>query len=278
MASEAGGARLLDLAPELADGLAPELRERLRQHVWVTTVELPAGNIDVSQLVSAAHGARTLLVVRGVLVCETMIADVAATALYGPGDLMRIGDVRDTLMPPGLTWTVPAHTVVVPLDRPLVSQFPTWPGLGARLLVRAAEQARREVALRAIAQLPRVEMRVLGLLWHLAERWGQVGGDGLLVPLSLTHEMIGRLVGAARPTVSLALKELAELERVTRRPNGTWVLSQEGLDTFTSLIAPAPVALSPPKVLEPGEHREPVAPAHLGRFWHDDDAAVADLV
>ena len=47
----------------------------------------------------------------------------------------------------------------------------------------------------------------------LADRWGRVTPDGIVVDLALTHELIGHLVGGRRPTVTLALAELAESGR-----------------------------------------------------------------
>jgi hypothetical protein len=46
------------------------------------------------------------------------------------------------------------------------------------------------------------------------------------VRLRLTHELIGQLVGAKRPTVSLALRELDERGTVYRRSDGSWLLEQ----------------------------------------------------
>jgi hypothetical protein len=42
-------------------------------------------------------------------------------------------------------------------------------------------------------------------------------------PLRLTHETLGALVSAERPTVTLALKRLAEREAVERRGD-SWIL------------------------------------------------------
>jgi Crp-like helix-turn-helix domain len=56
----------------------------------------------------------------------------------------------------------------------------------------------------------------MALFWHLAERWGRVSGNGVLVPLALTHRILGQLVGARRPTVSTALRELANREQLIR--------------------------------------------------------------
>jgi hypothetical protein len=47
--------------------------------------------------------------------------------------------------------------------------------------------------------------------------------DGVVVPVRLTHEMIGRLVGAHRPSVTTALTELGRTNRIRRLPHG-WLL------------------------------------------------------
>ena len=46
----------------------------------------------------------------------------------------------------------------------------------------------------------------------------------MIVPLALTHRILGQLVGARRPTVSTALGELAERGELMRRVDGSWVL------------------------------------------------------
>ena len=61
-----------------------------------------------------------------------------------------------------------------------------------------------------ICQLPRVEDRVLAVLWLLAESWGHVTPAGVRLPLALTHETLGALIGARRPTVTLALRKLTD--------------------------------------------------------------------
>jgi hypothetical protein len=54
---------------------------------------------------------------------------------------------------------------------------------------------------------------------------GRVSGDGVILPLALTHRMLGQIVGARRPTVSSALSELAARGELARRPDGSWLLS-----------------------------------------------------
>jgi CRP/FNR family transcriptional regulator, cyclic AMP receptor protein len=77
----------------------------------------------------------------------------------------------------------------------------------------------------AISAWPRVEERVLALFWQLADRWGVVRPDGVVIELALTHATIGHLVGAQRPTVSLALHALAEAGLLRRGDTGAWTLS-----------------------------------------------------
>jgi CRP/FNR family transcriptional regulator, cyclic AMP receptor protein len=84
--------------------------------------------------------------------------------------------------------------------------------------------------LKAIASLNSVESRLLALFWHLAEDWGRQTTDGVLVPLRLSHRLIGELVGARRPTVSTAPAKLAREGRLTRRDDASWLLVD---DAFT---------------------------------------------
>jgi hypothetical protein len=86
------------------------------------------------------------------------------------------------------------------------------------------DRAQRLATTQAISQLNRVDRRLLSLFWHLAERWGRMTPEGVAVPLTLSHRMLGQLVGARRPTVSTAISDLAGRDELVRRPDGTWLL------------------------------------------------------
>ena len=103
------------------------------------------------------------------------------------------------------------------LDRRFAGELARWPEVTAALFERLSERSLRLATTQAISQLTRVDRRLKALLWHLAERWGRVSGDGVVVPLALTHRILGQLVGARRPTVSTALGELAERGELVRR-------------------------------------------------------------
>jgi hypothetical protein len=91
-----------------------------------------------------------------------------------------------------------------------------------------------------ICQLPRVDERVLAMLWLLSETWGHVTPSGVRLPLVLTHETLGALVGARRPTVTLALRKLVEDGALVHQDAG-WLLLEppaESEEEAAKILAP----------------------------------------
>ena len=119
------------------------------------------------------------------------------------------------------------------LDRRFAAEVSQYPEITAALFDRLSERSLRLATTQAISQLTRVDRRLKALFWHLAERWGRVGGDGVVIPLALTHRILGQLVGARRPTVSTALSELAERDELVRRADGSWLLRGDPPDAST---------------------------------------------
>ena len=78
-------------------------------------------------------------------------------------------------------------------------------------------------ALRAISCQPKLEVRLVLLLWHLAARWGRVEPSGIRLSLPLTHRLLGQLVAAERPSISHALARLSHAGIVTGTA-GDWHL------------------------------------------------------
>jgi hypothetical protein len=171
-----------------------------------------------------------LLVVEGLVVHNVWLGESGSSELLGPGDLISPHEGVDPIVPLRHTWHVANTARLGVLDARVTAIFGAAPNVAARLLARAADQRARASAHWAIVALPRVEDRILALFGYLAERWGRVSPAGLVVPLTLTHEAIGHLVGARRPTVSLGLKTLAEQDRVGRRSDGTWLITTSALD------------------------------------------------
>ena len=84
------------------------------------------------------------------------------------------------------------------------------PEITAALFDRLSERSLRLATTQAISQLTRVDRRLKALFWHLAERWGRVSGDGVVVPLALRHRILGQLVGARRPLGELLEETLSD--------------------------------------------------------------------
>ena len=203
----------------------------------IGSLRLDVGPWDPQELL-ADRAPFAVIVVSGLIVRDHALAGTIATELLGPGDLLELGQDGDAFVAGAMEWTVLEPTRVAVLDARMIEQLGRHPEIAARLIQRAGLQIWRGSTHRAIAQLPRVELRLLGLLWHLAERYGRVSATGVVVPLALRHETLGRLIGARRPTVSLAVKALADEGSVLRRADGAWVLRHDSLDALEGLLPP----------------------------------------
>jgi hypothetical protein len=221
--------RLLEYDPDLGRRMRPARLHEAQLHALAPVVTVPRGLWDPSATAATAvAGPYGLLVLDGLMSRDLLIGDLASAQLVGRGDLIQLHDDEGAeLMPLGVRWTVLEPATVALLDDGFLLSVQRWPEVVAGLFERVAAQSARLAKHRALCQLPRVADRVHALLWFLAERWGRVTPQGVILPLKLTHGTLGQLVGAKRPTVSLAVKELAAQDRVHRRPDGAWLLQQE---------------------------------------------------
>jgi CRP-like cAMP-binding protein len=110
-----------------------------------------------------------------------------------------------------------------------------WPALLAAVLARLEHQRRRLATQSLIVHLPQAKHRLLLTLWHLATRWGYVTPAGVLVNLRLTHDLLGQLIAARRPTVSLAIKELDREGSIRRLESGAWLVTRRGQEAITQI-------------------------------------------
>jgi CRP-like cAMP-binding protein len=217
-----GSVSLLDVEPHFgrflpADGFDEAARELL---VPVRTV--PRGPHDVRALLEHA-GAFGAVVLEGILFQRFQVADQVALLLLGPGDVVSLTSASDStlLADSELRAAVPSKLGVLASEVMVAAR--RWPQLAAGLYVRASEQLDRMAAQLVICQIPRVGERLLALMWLLAESWGHVTTSGTRLPISLTHDALGEMVGARRPTVTLALGELIEQGAILRQDRG-WLL------------------------------------------------------
>ena len=222
-----GSVQLLEVDPDLAHDLDPRRAREAAQRLYARLTEIPRGRW-VPETV-AGNRPIALLVLDGLLLREATVGDHPAAELLGPGDVVRAweDDEQEELLPRSVGWTALAPTRVAVIDRGLAVRAAQWPEVFAALLDRAARRAERLVVLQAIAHLTRVDDRLLALLWCLAERWGRVVPDGVVVSLRLSHRTLAGMVGARRPSVTTALGQLMARGEIERREDGEWVLRGE---------------------------------------------------
>lgn len=211
------GQRMRRSRREAADTALPVQVARVRQGEWET------GNGRCSDHLG-------VLILEGVVAHDVLMGGTASTELLGPGDLLQPW-TRESQPLLGRTarWYVLAECRVALLDRQFCWQLGGWPEINAALVGRLSERAERLATAQAISKLTRVDRRVLAFLWHLAERWGRVTSGGVLVPLTLSHRMLGQIVGARRPTVTAAVRLLVDSGEVVRRTDGSWLLTGDGV-------------------------------------------------
>jgi hypothetical protein len=228
---------VLDADPDLADGLAPDVLAVARRHATARMRYVPEGPWDPVAEFADPVPRLGLLVVDGLLTREVSIAGRTTTELLGAGDLLRPWDQDDSsgdLLPTEITWMVHEPLRVAVLDKHFAAVAGRWPALVDALVSRSSKRLRRLATRLAIGQVTRVDERLLILLWQLAERWGRVGPDGVRLPLPLTHETLGKLVGARRPSVTTALSGLARDRLVERTADG-WLLRGEPVAALEAL-------------------------------------------
>jgi CRP/FNR family transcriptional regulator, cyclic AMP receptor protein len=208
---------------------------------------LPRLDLDAGTWTPPAPGgfgdAPLALVVDGLLGRHIDMGDRVATQLLGPGDVIDPWrGPGDTLVSRSVHWSAYGPATIAVLDGRFATAAQRWPALSRTLQARLIAQADRLAVDLAICQLPRVGDRIVALLAHLGERFGRMAPDGVVVDVRLTHRLLGELVGAQRPTVSLALTSLLEEGRVGRRPDGTLVVAGAPDGALAPVVVDEPIA------------------------------------
>jgi hypothetical protein len=179
-----------------------------------------------------------LLVIDGFLARRVHVLDRPVTELLGRGDLLLPWEPERTEpFVAGARWEVLEPARVAVLDGRFTALLGRWPEITVALLGRAVSRSRAFALTLAIGQLVGVELRLLALLWHLAERWGVRDDGATVLPVHLTHQMLASLVSAQRPTVTRALGHLSDEGLITRRDDGLLVVHGEPPTRFKRLRA-----------------------------------------
>jgi CRP/FNR family cyclic AMP-dependent transcriptional regulator len=221
-----GSVRLLDLEPDLAEGLSDAERV-VAARLLMRALRVPAGPWSPPE---PLHGAMGMVVLSGQLIRTGRTFARPDVQLLGPGDVAECRILADSHG----EWRALEQAQLAVLDDRFVLAARRWPVLMTGLAHRLFEAQHEQHTRTAIGAMPRVEERILALLCHLAGRWGRVTANGVTLSLPVTHETLGALIGARRPTVSLALLALDQQQLLSRREDRTWLLPADSVQWPTT--------------------------------------------
>lgn len=217
---------IVDADPELGELLDESERLRARREALTRERRLSIGEWEAASAIEPDVHHRGFLVIDGLLSREVDVLGRRCVELLSVGDVLRPWrwDTDGSHVQAEVGWMVLEPTRLAVLDHGLVVRMTPWPQLGVELFARGTRRAHALAVALAIAHHQRVDDRLLLTLWHLAERWGRVGPEGISVPLPLSHQRLADLVGAHRPSVTTAMGDLVRSGAVSRRGDGIWML------------------------------------------------------
>jgi CRP/FNR family transcriptional regulator, cyclic AMP receptor protein len=214
--------RVLRLDPDLGAGLDARRRQLAERACLARTLEVAPGPWDAGGVAGSGFG---LLVVSGILSRRVVQGECHGAELIGPGDLLRpwdpVGDWAS--IPTESSWLVIERARIAVLDADFARRAAPFPEIAQALIRRGLLRSRYLAILLAIVSQRRIEGRLNLLFWHLADRFGQVRGEWVSVPVPLTHHLLSELVAARRPSVTTALSHLQE-RGVLRREGQGWLV------------------------------------------------------
>jgi CRP/FNR family transcriptional regulator, cyclic AMP receptor protein len=215
--------RLFELEPDLLRRTPRDLRAVLTREVTVPVRDVAPGQWQPA--ISSATGLLCLFVLDGALTRETQLLDQRAVEFLGPGDVLRpIEGTAWASLPysPSLRAVVPSRIAL--LGEGFEANLPRMPGVAGQLEGRAIQRARTLGLQMAIVGIPKLRLRILAMLWHLADRWGRRENGAVIVDLPLHHAVLADLVRASRPRVTERLGELCDDGLLERRGSARWAL------------------------------------------------------
>ncbi len=219
---------LVEALPELHDALPLERRIAAKRTMRARVMHLRRGRWDATADAALIEHGAGFLILDGALIRCVTAAHRTSGELLGPGDILRprhdpfcddhqftayyraISDVRIALLDSRVTRAAALVPELVPALMSTVSR-------------RSGSLSRQLV----IVQSQSVETRILVTLNYLAERWGIMTRDGIVLPDFLSHGTLALLLGARRPSVTSAMVRLSGRGEVERRADGRWLIGRE---------------------------------------------------
>jgi CRP/FNR family transcriptional regulator, cyclic AMP receptor protein len=231
--------------PELHDELTGDRLEAARRGLRARALVIRRGRWAASadaELVESGFG---FLVLDGAVMRCVTAAYRTSGELLGPGDLVRPNQDPCDDPPFSVFWRAATETRVAILDDRFTRAAAGVPELTGALIANVTRRASTVGRQLVIAQSQSVETRILRTLRHLADRWGVVTPEGLVLPEFLSHGTLALLLGARRPSVTSAMVRLSARGGLRRRDDGRWLLLggvEDDAEVRSLRPVPAPAA------------------------------------
>jgi len=220
-----GSVWVLEHDPELGAGLEPERFQLAVQRLQAPMLRLARGSWATPRWPEAVRRGPGLLVLDGFVVRQVEIGGRTSAELLSAGDVVRPWQREDSITSiPGPGWRALERSRLAVLGLDFARRLAPFPEVQSELVGRTLRRSRRLVITVAIVHQPRVAARVQLMLWQLADRFGTVRQDDVLLPLRLTRPLLADFVAARRPTVSAAVASLERAGALSRAPGGSWLL------------------------------------------------------
>lgn len=245
---------------DLGTGIPAADRAWAVEQCVVPALSIAPGEWDVREIQELTQGIG-VLILDGLLLRRVGVDGRFGGELVGEGDLLRPwhGEDVDSTLPYSTGWRALSRTRLAVLDGRATARLCRYPPVIGAITGRALERARRLALMMAIIHHPRIDVRLHMLFWHLADRWGRVERGGVRLPLPLTHQLLGQLISAERPSVSHALARLSQSDLITGHGN-EWHL-HGSLDEGLPELIPSAHARTDHIIAEVSSFR--VAPAQV---------------
>lgn len=232
---EGSGVQLAARQPWLLEQIPENRKLWVWRNLVVPTLHISAGPLDVTALPTPAVG---LMVLDGLMLRRLEVRSYVGAELIGESDLLR-------------PWTYEGHVATIPaiadlygltelelavLDERFLQVAARVPQLSIAIVERCVERSRMNSFFLATRAAVRIEERLLLTLWHLAERYGRVSTDGVVLRLPrVSHDLLAEMIGARRPSVTGAVNALEKRGLIARRDRRTWLLLGEPPEAFREL-------------------------------------------
>ncbi len=201
------------------DGWAVPGKRRLAARL----VHLPAGPFDPRVLVGDPTGWLGLMVVNGLAMVQVDAGRAPIGWLVGAEDVVRPWEMHEVSLLAAASWQALMPVRLALLDADFARRVAGFTSITEAFIAKTMQTSHWLFAKSLVTGTSVIEERLLLLFALLGERWGKATSAGVMVAMPLTHQVLASLIGARRPSVSTALRGLAQSGLLRRTPQG-WLL------------------------------------------------------